>query len=1034
MRLWSVWSAVGVCAVFVLGGRAAAATIAEDVPIVGGTAAFAQALGISPPPDAPRFVSELTRLLYNIPEGRNPELDAKVQRLTTYLELVRSFQSALAAAARPDGSIALEMARQKGDRDRLKSFFETIGLRLREKNRSYSVERTNNKEAAERVRLLKMLGIELDTLQAKLNRGESVQIQVPSESVPVPLTPKLWSAVVFQRQVAPRDLVAAILSDRNAALLCRGLASLDDQTIEFMEAHPAMVTRVYEHDAAVFGVFGDSLRIRNGAVVPPGGDPAVPLWEALLGEKVNRPDRFVRELFSDSQGRSAYLYSTLDHLDRARQAFAIGMPIKDTGIRLERFKVLAEVARSAYGEWQLKIAPFTRPPHDLSMLLPRVRVNADGSIVEPRAAVFWSRAFESRDLPDDAARRLRNLHEDGDIDAAWLAGQVASGDFNERRLRFEQFTFGQRAFEGAAEKALPDALVGVRAYPRFGMLMLALERMGARAPATFAAAARHADHLNNLDPNHAFVALSQFQGAVALLARLVRVGSLEPARAEALAAALAATTTNEDGWYLRGIAKWIRGPLAEALALPAGDVDGRLEAALSGTSGNNPDGQPRSIMWEGHRYRVDFARAERRRLQRIHEKTARFSLDDVLVLDSIADRLAKAPTVADVQESVSRLKAFPVPATPAKQAIVPPGVDVPKPPREVVARAMSDLSKITKPKDVKKAASVSESLGRLVDSLLADTIRSLVYALDLGDPDTTVIAGIDASTRHDFGFALQVPKEVRQEAPWAEPRRVIAAGTPWHVQGALLNLDLALAPMGLRQVSKPVAGRLPVLTDNERDTYAATAGLLNAWTLRDEDRDVIAEAIDRGRRRLQDLFGRSPSEASDVLRDEAVVDGWRRRAAQWSIEHHGNPLAFLSLAELLELGHPPAQTALDAWGTAARRADTCICTRLDQPVQWFHLVGRLQLGILATQMPDLNLRVAVLLHDLGLPAGLAKDVLLAATQDFIDETAPTDADDWLTLVRTAQALKRERVEDYVAALTAAGPLWPDEGSAGETRR
>jgi hypothetical protein len=1018
--------------VFLLGGRgASAATLSEDVPIVGGTAAFAQALGITPPPDAPRFVGELTRLLYNIPEGKNPELDAKVQRLTTYLELVRSFQSSLAAAARRDGSIALEMARQKGDRERLKSFFETIGLRIREKNKSYSVERTNNKEAAERVRLLKALGIELDTLQARLNRGESVQIQVPSESVPVPLTPKLWSAVVFQHDVAPRDLVAAILSDRNAALLCRGLASLDDQTIEFLEAHPAMLTRLYEHDATVFGAFGDSLRIRSGAVVPPGGAPAVPLWETLLGEKVNRPDRFVRELFSDSQGRSAYLYSTLDHLDHARQAFAIGLPIRDTGIRLERFKALAEVARSGYGDWQIKIAPFSRPPHDLSMLLSRVRVNADGSIVEPRAIVFWSRAFESRDLPDDPARRLRNLHEDGDVDAAWLAGQVAAGDFNERRLRFEQFTFGQRAFEAAGEKALPDALVGVRAFPKFGMLMLALERMGARTPATFAAAARHADRLSGLDSDRAFVALSQFQGAVALLVRLVRVGSLDPARAEALANALAATATNDDGWYQRAIAKWMRGPLAEALALPRDDFDGGLEAALSGKVS---EGQPVSVTWEGHRYRIDFARAERRRLQRIHEKTARVAFGDVLALDQMAERLAKAPSAADVQDTISRLKAFPVPATPGKQAVVPPGVDVPSPPREIVARAINDLSKITKPKDLRKAASVSESLGRLVDSMLSDAIRSLVYALDLGDPDATVIAGIDASVRHDFGFALQAPKDVRQLAPWAEPKRVIAAGTPWHVQGALLNLDLALAPMGLRQVSKPVAGRPPVLNDNERDTYASTAALLDVSSLRDADRDAIAEAIEQGRRRLQDLLTRSPADASDVLREEAVVDGWRRRAAQWAVEHRGDAFAFLSLAELLQLGHPPAQAALNPWGTAARRADTCICTRLDQPVQWFHLTGRPQLGVLATQMPDLNLRVAVLLHDLQLPAGLAKDVLLAATQDFIDETAPTDADDWLTLVRTAQALKRERVEDYVAALAAAGPLWPDEGSGSGTRR
>jgi len=178
---------------------------------------------------------------------------------------------------------------------------------------------------------------------------------------------------------------------------------------------------------------------------------------------------------------------------------------------------------------------------------------------------------------------------------------------------------------------------------------------------------------------------------------------------------------------------------------------------------------------------------------------------------------------------------------------------------------------------------------------------------------------------------------------------------------------------------------------------------------------------------LQVLFGFG----NRPVRLDYLVFVWSAVPWWW---RHRDPFAFLSLAELLQLGHPASQTALGPWGTAARRADTCICTRLDQPVQWFHLIGRPQLGVLATQMPDLNLRVAVLLHDLQLPAGLAKDVLLAATQDFIDETAPTDADDWLTLVRTAQALKRERVEDYVAALAAAGPLWPDEASESGTRR
>ena len=73
-------------------------------------------------------------------------------------------------------------------------------------------------------------------------------------------------------------------------------------------------------------------------------------------------------------------------------------------------------------------------------------------------------------------------------------------------------------------------------------------------------------------------------------------------------------------------------------------------------------------------------------------------------------------------------------------------------------------------------------------------------------------------------------------------------------------------------------------------------------------------------------------------------------------------------------------------------------------------------------MADLHLQVAMILRELNLPAALAKVVLSAAVQDFIDEVSPTDAADWLTMVRTAWTVSPERVEDYMAAATAVGPL------------
>jgi hypothetical protein len=73
-------------------------------------------------------------------------------------------------------------------------------------------------------------------------------------------------------------------------------------------------------------------------------------------------------------------------------------------------------------------------------------------------------------------------------------------------------------------------------------------------------------------------------------------------------------------------------------------------------------------------------------------------------------------------------------------------------------------------------------------------------------------------------------------------------------------------------------------------------------------------------------------------------------------------------------------------------------------------------------MPDLNLRVAEVLAELKVPASLFSTVLAYATQDFIDDAPALYDDDWAGIVQFAAQLSRERIEDYVAALVAAGPV------------
>src|SRR4029077_20602486 len=116
----------------------------------------------------------------------------------------------------------------------------------------------------------------------------------PGEAVPVPLTVELWGSAIFHRTVTPRELITAIITDRAAALLCVGLASLDDATLGFFADHPQLLERIYERSAPAFAAFAGNLRVQGNRLAPPGGDGAVALWEAVTLEKVTRPDRFIQ--------------------------------------------------------------------------------------------------------------------------------------------------------------------------------------------------------------------------------------------------------------------------------------------------------------------------------------------------------------------------------------------------------------------------------------------------------------------------------------------------------------------------------------------------------------------------------------------------------------------------------------------------------------------------------------------------------------------------------------------------------------------
>jgi hypothetical protein len=304
----------------------------------------------------------------------------------------------------------------------------------------------------------------------------------------------------------------------------------------------------------------------------------------------------------------------------------------------------------------------------------------------------------------------------------------------------------------------------------------------------------------------------------------------------------------------------------------------------------------------------------------------------------------------------------------------------------------------------------------LVDVVLGEVLLSLAYALDIGDPEGTALLARNVALRHNFGLMIR-DTAGRQRSAWALPRQEARPGVAWHVTGSLLGLDVALASMSLRRLNPDPVSDAPRLSAIERETVSIGVALMDPRRLLDEDRDAIASAIARGRQRVLRLTEADFESVSVAL----SLDGRRSRAIRWMLAHEPGALpSMFSLTELLRLGGGAPGADLDAWGVAALTSSSCPCTHVVPPSEWPLLEGRPQLGLMASAMSDLNLHVAVALHDLSVPAGLAQPVLEAAVQEFIESVAPTDPNDWWTLARSAQAVPRERIEDYIASTAAVG--------------
>ena len=1012
----------------------------SSLSVPGGTAALARLAGVGAATPRGLVLLQIIRAVHEAPVGASPALDRRFEPFRAYLADLAGFLRARDAL--PGGRISAALALSQASRRAVADLAAAVGGQIDQQGPACRLALRDDEDSRRRRQSLEAAGLDVASVERDFNGGASVALAIPGDEVPLPLDADTWARFVPSGSAASGNLLTALLSDRRASLLYYGLMSVDRETITYVGAHPAFLDALSEGNRpAILATLGRGIRVRGGRIDVPGGPALEPAWEGLLGQKVTEPEPFTLELLDKDGGRAALLYDAIDHLDPARQAFALGLHMPDRGARAEYLQALLYACATSLAGWDPAARPFKRMPYDPVHLLAATHVMPSGELPPPSGRRFWDAALSGSDLPDEPERLVRPGEPDSSVDAAWLVQKICADRPMRREQLLKAWLFGQRAFPGLAPADLPQALVAIKGVIRFPMLLLTLERIGVTDPATYAGAVRHAQRLSEIgDRETAATALGQFQGALAIVERIRFSRAVSADAALRLVQSLAGVPLVDRSEYLGGIAVWLDAQLLPALGpipdrvVPTVNAPGSAEATvLAAMAGLSAGAALPEVEWEGLSYRVDVGAADFARMVRVRRKQGGYGLDAVLGLSREVARLAAAsdppadapPHAAALAASVSALLEQSAPSAVS--------VAVNSRLRNLLGEVLDELQRVKTPRNADHLRRQYRPLQRAGDLLLARVLSSIAYTPHLGEAEGPELLAGDPADRHSFGFEERIA-DVRAINPWRMPQRTLGVSGGWHVTGSVLGLDVGLATLVLRRLPTDGLPPPPGGNDIDRGALAASVALSNPFAMSDAERDALSVAVRQGRQRLGDAAW-DPATFPGLV-SAARVNEWWQRALAWALLHEPERVPdYFSLADLARIGAAPAPAPQpEAWGAARLDTEGCICLRYPRPGDRELLAGRIGSPLVAEQFVDLPLRVAEALSDLHLPARLARPVMALAAQDVLEAHQPAYIDDWIPLMTAVHRLSDRRFVDYIGALTAGGPLVPDDRERSEDVR
>ncbi len=283
--------------------------------VPGGPAALARMAQMKQVPPAESFFAEYAR---TVVRRLSP---ASGEAVAGYGDAMRAYFSALPelaalGEARGDASVVALSLSGASERAHAERALGLLGWRVVDVDGVARVRRSEEPASLARHAIATALGIDCVAMIAVLESGRRFEFEIGSGDAPL-MGGDAWLSATAARQTLSGGVAEAFVRDPRLARGYAGLSAAGPAAAAAIVSEAGLNRLLAEHAETLY-LHASALRLRDGAVVLPGGAAAATAWSALAGKAPAQPGAFFRAVIEKDHGKLASFYAALAKLDDAR--------------------------------------------------------------------------------------------------------------------------------------------------------------------------------------------------------------------------------------------------------------------------------------------------------------------------------------------------------------------------------------------------------------------------------------------------------------------------------------------------------------------------------------------------------------------------------------------------------------------------------------------------------------------------------------------------------------------------------------------